>query len=82
MHPFHAVPGRNFAQQRVLSSGALLSGCHDAASADADEGSPQPRKDRACQDVAWTVAERAAVSAHFHAERADFLMARGMEKAG
>lgn len=51
-------------------------------SADADKKAPQPRENGAGQNVSWTATECAAVSAHLHAERANFLIAGGVEQGG
>src|ERR1700722_13022457 len=53
-----------------------------SASADADEGGPQPGKDGADKHVMRAVAEHATILAHGHAQRADIVIARGVKHAG
>src|SRR5581483_10023471 len=53
-----------------------------AASADADEGAPGSGQAGADQHIMRIVAERAAITAHVGTERADLVIARGIEQAG
>src|ERR1700741_1014681 len=51
-------------------------------SADADEPSPGGRKAGGHQHVMRMIAERTAVAAHISTQRANLVIARGIEKAG
>src|SRR5687767_14673246 len=47
-------------------------------SAHADKCAPYSGENGTSQNVSWTTTERAAVSAHFHAQRADLLITGGI----
>src|SRR6186997_2095985 len=69
--------GQRHARVRVPSPAS----CATRQSANTDQCAPQRCENGACQHVSRTAAKRAAVSAHFHAQRANFLLAGGIKQA-
>lgn len=69
-----------FATRAASRPGLLFSRRHDHPSADADKCTPQGSENGARQNVSWTPTERAAISAHFDAKRANFLITGGIEQ--
>src|SRR5882724_11374679 len=72
--------------QLTLGTPLMRSGMSEAAArprwrlAYADEGAPGGREPGADQNIVRMIAEHAAVFAHPGAERADFMIARGIEQ--
>jgi hypothetical protein len=47
---------------------------------DTDKRTPYRGENGADQNIEWIIAKRTAVSAHFYAQGADFMMAGGIEQ--